>query len=205
MLLLTCALLPALHAVPASAGTILVFGDSLSAAYGLSQQQGWSSLLEKRLREEGFDYRVANASISGETTSGGAGRIEGALKAHKPDVVVLELGANDGLRGQNLEVMKRNLEAMIDASRKARAEVLLVGMRLPPNYGPSYTEKFHRTYIDLARTKKTALVPFLFEGFGEDPKFFQSDRVHPTGEAQALMLESVWKGLKPMLRSSAKR
>ena len=200
MLLLTCALLPALHVVPASAGTILVFGDSLSAAHGLSQQQGWSSLLEKRLRDEGFDYGVANASISGETTSGGAGRIEGALKAHKPDVVVLELGANDGLRGQSLEIMKRNLEAMIDASRKAKAEVLLVGMRLPPNYGPSYTEKFHRTYIDVARAKKTAIVPFLFEGFGEDPKFFQSDRVHPTGEAQALMLDAVWKGLKPLLR-----
>jgi acyl-CoA thioesterase I len=201
ILLLTCALVPALDASAAAAGgTILVFGDSLSAAYGLSQQQGWAHLLEKRLREEGFDYRVANASISGETTVGGAGRIEGALKAHKPDVVVLELGANDGLRGQSLDVMKRNLEAMIDASRKAKAEVLLVGMRLPPNYGPSYTEKFHRTYIDVAKAKKTAFVPFLFEGFGEDAKFFQADRVHPTSDAQALMLDVVWKGLKPILK-----
>jgi acyl-CoA thioesterase-1 len=200
LFVLTCALVPALTPSSASAATILVFGDSLSAAYGLAQQQGWASLLEKRLRDEGYDYRVANASISGETTTGGAGRIEGALKAHKPDVVVLELGANDGLRGQSVDVMKRNLEAMIDASRKAKAEVLLVGMRLPPNYGPAYTEKFQRAYADLARAKKTALVPFLFEGFGEDPKFFQSDRVHPTSEAQALMLDVVWKGLKPLLR-----
>ena len=200
MLLLTCALLPALHAVTASAGTILVFGDSLSAAYGLSQQQGWAHLLEKRLRDEGFDYRVANASISGETTTGGASRIEGALKAHKPDIVVLELGANDGLRGQSVDVMKRNLEEMIDAGRKAKAEVLLVGMRLPPNYGTVYTEKFQRAYADAAKAKKVAFVPFLFEGFGEDPKFFLPDRVHPTAEAQALMLDVVWKGLKPLLR-----
>lgn len=188
-----------MHAAAAQPGTILVFGDSLSAAYGLAQQQGWAHLLEKRLRDEGFDYRVANASISGETTAGGATRIEGALKAHKPAVVVLELGANDGLRGQSVDIMKRNLEAMIDASRKAKADVLLVGMRLPPNYGPSYTEKFHRTYIDIAKAKRVAFVPFLFEGFGEDPKFFQADRVHPTAEAQAMMLDTVWKGLRPML------
>jgi acyl-CoA thioesterase-1 len=200
LLLLTCALVPALTPSAAFAGTILVFGDSLSAAYGLSRQQGWASLLEQRLRDEGYDYRVANASISGETTTGGVSRIEGALKAHKPEVVVLELGANDGLRGQSVDIMKRNLEAMVDASRRAKAEVLLVGMRLPPNYGPAYTEKFQRSYADVAKTKKTALVPFLFEGFGEDPKFFQTDRVHPTSEAQALMLDVVWKGLKPLLR-----
>ena len=190
----------ATHAGHASAATILVFGDSLSAAYGLSQSAGWPSLLEKRLRDEGYDYRVANASLSGETKTGGARRIEGALKAHAPTIVVLELGANDGLRGQSIDVMKRNLEAMIDASRKAKAEVLLVGMRLPPNYGPAYVEKFHRTYSDVAKNKRTALVPFLLEGFGEDAKYFQADRVHPTAEAQALMLETVWKGLKPLLK-----
>ena len=189
----------------ASAATILVFGDSLSAAYGLAQTAGWASLLEKRLREEGYDYRVANASLSGETTTGGASRIEGALKAHKPSVVVLELGANDGLRGQSIDVMKRNLGAMIDASRKAKAEVVLVGMRLPPNYGPAYVEKFHRTYQELAQSKKTALVPFLFEGFGEDPKYFLAARVHPTAEAQALMLDTVWKGLKPLLDKSGEK
>jgi acyl-CoA thioesterase-1 len=198
--LLTCALVPALTPSVASARTILVFGDSLSAAYGLAQHLGWPALLEKRLRDEGYDYRVANASISGETTTGGASRIAGALKAHKPDIVVLELGANDGLRGQSVEVMKRNLEEMIDASRKAKAEVLLVGMRLPPNYGTAYTEKFQRAYADAAKAKKVALVPFLFEGFAEDPKFFLPDRVHPTAEAQTLMLEVVWKGLKPLLR-----
>lgn len=184
----------------ASAGTILIFGDSLSAGYGLPQERSWPSLLEKRLREERLEYRVVNASMSGETTAGGASRIEGALKTHRPRIVVLELGANDGLRGQNLDLMRRNLEAMIDASRRAKAEVLLVGMRLPPNYGTAYTEKFQRTFAELARAKKTAFVPFLFEGFGEKTRYFQSDRVHPTSEAQALMLDTVWKGLKPLLR-----
>jgi acyl-CoA thioesterase-1 len=200
LFLLFSAVVPAVAPGSAAAATILVFGDSLSAAYGLAQTAGWPSLLEKRLRDEGYDYRVANASLSGETTTGGAARIEGALKAHNPAIVVLELGANDGLRGQSVEVMKRNLEAMIDASRKAKAEVLLVGMRLPPNYGSAYVEKFHRTYADLAKSKRTGLVPFLFEGFGEDTKFFQSDRVHPTAEAQALMLDTVWRGLKPLLK-----
>ena len=192
----TFALMPAI----ASAATILVFGDSLSAGYGLSQNQGWASLLEKRLHEEGYRYRVTNASISGETTSGGATRIQGALRTHRPAIVVVELGANDGLRGQSLELMKRNLERIIDASRGAKADVLLVGMRLPPNYGMAYTEKFQQVYVELARTKKIALVPFLFDGFADNGRYFQSDRVHPTGEAQALMLDTVWKGLKPLLR-----
>ena len=184
----------------AAASTIQVFGDSLSAGYGLPQEQSWPSLLEKRLREENSRYRVANASISGETTSGGASRIEGALKTHRPEIVVIELGANDGLRGQSLELMRRNLEAMVDASRRVKAEVLLVGMRLPPNYGTAYTEKFQRTYAEIAKAKKAAFVPFLFEGFAEEARYFQSDRVHPTSEAQALMLETVWKGLKPLLK-----
>lgn len=177
-----------------------MFGDSLSAGYGLAQKQGWVDLLEKRLRDEGFNYRVANASISGETTVGGANRIAGALKAHRPDIVVLELGANDGLRGQSVDVMKRNLAAMIDASQSAKAKVLLVGMRLPPNYGMTYTEKFRQTYTDLAHAKKTTLVPFLLEGFAEDGRFFQTDRVHPTTEAQATILHTIWKELKPMLK-----
>jgi acyl-CoA thioesterase-1 len=197
---LTIAIAPAVAPACAHARTILVFGDSLSAAYGLAQTQGWASLLEKRLRDEGFDYRVANASISGETTTGGANRIEGALKAHRPDLVVIELGANDGLRGQSLEVMKRNLEKMIDASRAAKADVLLVGMRLPPNYGMAYTEKFQQTYTELARSKKTSLVPFLFEGLSDDGRFFQADRVHPTSEGQVVMLETMWKGLQPLLK-----
>ena len=152
------------------------------------------------MRDEGYGHRIANASISGETTSGGAGRIEGALKAHRPDIVVIELGANDGLRGQSLEAMRSNLGGMVDASRRAKAEVLLIGMRLPPNYGTAYTEKFQQVYADLARAKKTAFVPFLFEGFADNGTYFQSDRVHPTREAQGLMLETVWKGLRPLLR-----
>src|SRR4051812_20343592 len=187
-------------AAPACAATILVFGDSLSAGYGLPQERRWTSLLEKRLRDERYNYTVANASVSGETTTGGAARLRAALKAHQPEIVVLELGANDGLRGQDLTLMRRNLESMIDASREAKAQVLLVGMRLPPNYGTAYTEKFQQTYLDLARSKKTQLVPFLFEGFAEDAQYFQSDRVHPTSEAQAIMLDTIWKGLKPLLR-----
>jgi acyl-CoA thioesterase I len=183
----------------ASAGTILVFGDSLSAGYGLPQDKSWVHLLETRLRDERLNYTVANASVSGETSAGGVRRIPDALKQHQPDIVVIELGANDGLRGQNLDVMRQNLEAMIDASRKASAQVLLVGMRLPPNYGMSYTEKFRQAFADIARAKKTAFVPFLFEGFGEDGRYFQADRVHPTSEAQALMLDTIWTGLKPLL------
>jgi acyl-CoA thioesterase-1 len=193
---LALALAPAL----ASAATILIFGDSLSAGYGLPQERSWPTLLEARLREAKIPYRVANASISGETTAGGAARITGALETHRPQIVVLELGANDGLRGQNLDVMRRNLEKIIDASRRAKAQVLLVGMRLPPNYGMAYTGKFQQVYEDLARAKKIAFVPFLFEGFADNGVYFQSDRVHPTSEAQALMLETVWKGLKPLLR-----
>jgi acyl-CoA thioesterase I len=196
--ILSLAIAPA--AAWASTGTILVFGDSLSAGYGLAQKQGWVDLLAKRLREEGFDYRVANASISGETTTGGVSRIAGALKAHEPNIVVLELGANDGLRGQSIDVMKRNLTQMIEASQRAKAQVLLVGMRLPPNYGMAYTEKFRQIYAELSREKKTALVPFLLEGFAEDGRFFQSDRVHPTGEAQLAMLDTIWTGLKPLLK-----
>ena len=188
----------------AAAGTILVFGDSLSAAYGLPQEQGWAKLLEKRLRGEGYDYRVANASVSGETTSGGASRLENALQTHRPDIVVIELGANDGLRGQSLDLMRRNLERMIDASRRAKAQVLLVGMRLPPNYGMAYTEKFRKTYADLARSKNTAFVPFLFEGFAQNGRYFQADRLHPTSEAQDLMLDTIWKGLKPLLRKTVR-
>jgi acyl-CoA thioesterase I len=189
-----------LTASHAWAATILVFGDSLSAGYGLPQDRSWVQLLEARLRKERLEYTVANASISGETTTGGATRIAEALQKHQPDVVVIELGANDGLRGQDLNVMRRNLEAMVDSSRKAKADVLLVGMRLPPNYGTAYTEKFQQTFADVARSRKTAFVPFLFEGFGEDLRYFQADRVHPTSEAQALMLDTVWKGLQPLLK-----
>jgi acyl-CoA thioesterase-1 len=193
---LVLALAPAL----ASAATILVFGDSLSAGYGMPQERSWPTLLEARLREAKSPYRVANASVSGETTAGGAARITGALATHRPQIVVLQLGANDGLRGQDLDAMRRNLERMIDASRRAKAQVLLVGMRLPPNYGTAYTGKFQQVYADLARATKIAFVPFLFEGFADNAAYFQSDHVHPTSAAQTLMLDTVWKNLKPLLR-----
>lgn len=198
LLCLSLLLLPQGYA--ATTKTVLVYGDSLSAGYGIPQDLNWVSLLARRLREEGADYKVVNASVSGETTAGGAQRIDAALRAHRPSVVVLELGANDGLRGQPIEVMRRNLEAMIDASRRAGARVLLIGMRLPPNYGRSYTEKFHQTYLDLARKHRVPVVPFLFEGFAENRQYFQGDAVHPTAQAQPVMLETVWPALKPLLR-----
>lgn len=188
---------------PAAAGanvrTLLVYGDSLSAAYGVPREQGWVSLLARRLQEEGAPYKVVNASVSGETTAGGAQRIHGVLDTHKPAVVILELGANDGLRGQPLEAMRRNLETMIQACRRAGARVMLIGMRLPPNYGRDYTEKFHQTFLDVARRDKIPVVPFLFEGFADDRAYFQPDAVHPNGRAQPLMLRTVWPVLRPLL------
>ena len=179
--------------------TILVFGDSLSAAYGIAQARGWVALLGERLKRERADYSVVNASISGETTAGGRARLQRALARHKPAVVVLELGANDGLRGLPVEAMRQNLAAMIGDARAAGARVLLVGMKLPPNYGPEYTAAFESAFAELARRHKTALVPFLLEGFAETPDLFQADRLHPTEAAQPLMLERVWKALQPLL------
>ncbi len=193
----------ALASTSSAAATILVYGDSLSAGYGLPQEQGWVSLLARRLHAEKLDYKVANASISGETTLGGANRIEAALKSHRPAIVILQLGANDGLRGGNLDAMRVNLEKIADAGRQAGARVLLVGMRIPPNYGTSYTEKFQRAFSETAQRKKLALVPFLFEGFGDKREYFQADGIHPTAEAQPLMLDTVWKGLRPLLTRPA--
>lgn len=195
---LACAL--ALSAAAASAATLLVYGDSLSSGYGLPRDEGWVSLLARRLRSEGFDYKVANASISGETTLGGANRIEAALTQHRPAIVILALGGNDGLRGQSPDAMRANLEAMIAASRRARAQVLLVGVRLPPNYGAAYAEKFHAVFTGIARARKVALVPFLLEGFAANRELFQEDGIHPAAAAQPAMLENVWKGLRPLLR-----
>ena len=178
----------------------MVFGDSLSAAYGIAQARGWVALLAERVKREQPDYSVVNASISGETTSGGAARIARSLQQHRPAVVVLELGANDGLRGLPVEQMKKNLGTMIEQSQKAGARVVLVGMKLPPNYGPQYTQAFEAAYPELAKRYKTALVPFLLEDFAEKPDLFQSDRIHPTEAAQPLMLERVWRALRPLLK-----
>ena len=182
------------------AATIMVYGDSLSAGYGLPQGASWVDLLQKRLHDENFDYKVVNASISGETTLGGKNRIASALSANKPAIVILALGANDGLRGQDLETMRANLDAIIQASIKRNTHVLLAGMRLPPNYGAAYAEKFHGTFRDLAQRRKLPLTPFLLEGFADDRKLFQADGVHPTAQAQPLILENVWKNLRPLLK-----
>lgn len=182
-----------------AAATILVYGDSLSAGYGVPQDQSWPSLLNERLRERRLNYTVANASISGETTLGGRNRIKTTLAASKPFILILALGANDGLRGQDPTAMRANLAAIIEASRAAGSRVLLVGMRLPPNYGPAYTEKFQAVYRDLAKRYRLPLVPFLLEGFADKSEYFQADGIHPTAAAQPLVLETVWRELEPML------
>jgi len=189
-----------LGAAPAAGKTILVYGDSLSAAYGIPRDRGWVTLLDKRLAAEGYDYSVANASISGETTSGGLARIGKVLARLRPSVMILELGANDGLRGLPVTEMRNNLAAMIERAKKAGARVLLIGMRMPPNYGPDYTEAIAAAYSELARRERVALLPFLLEGFAEREDLFQGDQMHPTAAAQPLVLENVWKALRPLLK-----
>ena len=179
---------------------MLVYGDSLSAAYGIPERSGWAALLEERLKRERPDYSVANASISGETTAGGLARLGKALERHRPAVVILELGANDALRGLPLAAMKTNLSAMIVQAQKAGAKVLLVGMRVPPNYGDAYANAFARAYTELAKRHRTALLPFLLEGIGEKDELFQADRLHPTAAAQPAVLDNVWRALAPLLK-----
>lgn len=184
--------------------TILVFGDSLSAEYGLPRDTGWVKLLADRLAGEAAQYSVVNASISGETTSGGRTRLPKLLLQHRPAVVVLQLGANDGLRGLSPVSMRENLAAMIDAARGAGARVLLIGMRIPPNYGREYAERFAGVFPQLAREKGVALVPFLLEGFADNLDYFQADRIHPAERAQARMLQTVWPKLAPLLRPAGR-
>jgi acyl-CoA thioesterase I len=180
--------------------TILVFGDSLSAAYGISAQRGWVALLAARLQRERLDYSVVNASISGETTAGGLARLPRALEREKPAILILELGANDGLRGLPVAEMRGNLDAMIGLARRAGTKVLLVGMRIPPNYGPDYTRAFAGAFAELATQRSVPLVQFLLEGIAEDLDNFQPDRIHPTEAAQPALLDNVWKTLRPLLR-----
>ncbi|GAB3538640.1 arylesterase [Noviherbaspirillum agri] len=182
-----------------ASNTVLVLGDSLSAEYGLTRGSGWVPLLEKRLKDERINASIVNASISGETTGGGRVRLPALLERHQPDVVIIELGANDGLRGLPLSAAEANLRTMITESRSAKAKVLLVGMQLPPNYGKEYTEKFITLFSSLARSTGTPLVPFLLHGIADQPHMFQSDRIHPAAEAQPIMLENIWPFLKPLL------
>jgi len=195
-LLLGCLLFPA---AASAAAVILVFGDSLSAAYGIPQQAGWVSLLQQRLEQEKIHYSVVNASISGETTSGGLARLAPALQQHRPAIVILELGANDALRGLDPQAANANLAAMLKTCRERKVNVLLVGMRLPPNYGAPYTRQFEDSYRQLASQFGVRLLPFLLEGFGANRERFQADGLHPTAEAQAAVLENVWRELKPLL------
>ena len=180
--------------------TLLVYGDSLSAAYGIGQKQGWVTLLEERLRRKHFDYTVANASISGETSSGGASRIAATLAQHRPRIVILALGANDGLRGLPVTQMRDNLAAIVRAAQKAGSRVLLVGMKMPPNYGPQYTRELEQAYATLARRYKTAFVPFLLDGIAGKRDNFLDDNLHPTAQVQPLILDNVWTGLAPLLK-----
>ncbi|MFN9525093.1 MAG: arylesterase [Pseudomonadaceae bacterium] len=188
-----------LWAQGAVAGTLLVVGDSISAAFGLDSRQGWVALLEKRLSEEGFEHSVVNASISGDTSAGGAARLSALLAEHKPELVIIELGGNDGLRGQPPAQLQQNLASMVERSQQAGAKVLILGMRLPPNYGARYTTAFAEVFSKVAEESGSALVPFVLEGIGGVPSMMQPDGIHPTAEAQPVLLDNVWPTLKPLL------
>lgn len=188
-----------------AAPTILVYGDSLSAAYGIPRDQGWVELLQRRLNEKGYSHRVANASVSGETTSGGLSRFDATLAEARPNLVILELGANDGLRGLPLPDMKHNLNAMITAAQKKQARVMLLGMRIPPNYGQTYTRDFANTFHQLAKDHQLPLVEFFLNGVAGKRDMVLDDGLHPTAAAQERILDNVWEVLQPMLGKPVNR
>ncbi|GAB2444202.1 arylesterase [Cupriavidus yeoncheonensis] len=194
----------AADAAAKAAPAVLVLGDSLSAEYGIARGTGWVSLLQQRLQKERLDYSVVNASISGETTIGGKTRLPDLLARHRPAVVIVELGANDALRGLSLQVTESNLRTIVGGAQKAGASVLLVGMRIPPNYGQDYTEKFFALYPRLAREFKAPLVPFFLDKVISRQDWFQPDRIHPTADAQPALLDTVWPQLKPLLKAGGK-
>jgi acyl-CoA thioesterase-1 len=197
LLILWAAAVPAYAETPA----ILVFGDSISAGYGLPRvERGWVALLQTKLKSEGYGYEVVNASVSGETTAGGLARLPRALNLHRPAVVILELGGNDGLRALPIDPMRANLSRMIDLAKGAGAKVLLLGMRIPPNYGPQYTEQFRAVYADLGREKHVPVVPFFLSSVALHADLMQADGVHPDEAAQPLLLAAVWPALDPLLK-----
>jgi acyl-CoA thioesterase I len=198
-LLALLVLIVASAAAHAEAPVILVFGDSISAGYGLAPEQGWVELLKTRLKSQDYGYQVVNASISGETTAGGLARLPRALELHHPNIVILELGGNDGLRALPIAQMRANLARMIDLSATAGAKVLLLGMRMPPNYGPDYTKQFAMVFSDLAASKKTAFVPFLLTNIALLPGLLQADDIHPNALGQPILVDNVWPALKPLL------
>lgn len=188
--------------VPHSASkTVLVLGDSLSAEYGLQRGQGWVALLEKRLGKDHIDAQLINASISGETTIGGKSRLAALLQKNHPNIVVLELGANDGLRGLPIAETSKNLREIIATARKIKARVLLIGMQLPPNYGTDYTRRFAALFPTIAKETHASLVPFMLDGVVMQPQLFQSDRLHPTAAAQPIILDTIWPQLQPLINS----
>ena len=189
----------ALSSAAHAASTILVFGDSLSAGYGIRQDLAWPALLAKRLQERQLDYNVINASISGETTSGGRSRLNAALSKYTPSIVIIALGSNDGLRGLPIATMQDILNAMTESAQKKNTKVLIVGQRLPPNYG-SYAAQFENAFSDVAKQQNAALVAFLLEGIAIEPKLFQADNLHPTAEAQPHLLDNIWRELEPLLK-----
>jgi acyl-CoA thioesterase I len=195
-------LMVATASAQAEAPVILVFGDSISAGYGLAHvEQGWVELLKTRLNAQGYGYQVVNASVSGETTAGGLARLPRALELHHPKIVVLELGGNDGLRALPIAQMRSNLTQMVDLASAAGAKVLLLGMRMPPNYGPQYTEQFSMVFSDLAREKKLPLVPFLLTDIALSPTLLQVDDIHPNAAGQPILVENVWPTLKSLLKN----
>lgn len=182
------------------APVLLVFGDSLSAGYRMNEEEGWVALLAARLAGEGVNVRVVNASVSGETTDGGLARLPAALDTHKPAIVILELGGNDGLRGLPVANIKQNLMQMVALSQAAGARVILAGIQIPPNYGPRYTGPFTSQYQEIAADMKLSLIPFLIDGIPQQPELMQDDGIHPRAEAQGLVLENVWPVLAPVLK-----
>lgn len=193
------ALLSIAEAAPARPA-ILVVGDSLSAAYGIAVEEGWVALLERRLREEGYEHAVVNASVSGDTSRGALARLPRLLDTHAPAVVIIEIGGNDGLRGLPVTELRTNLSRMIEAAQGTGARVLLLGMRIPPNYGPRYTQEFADTYATLAERYDAALVPFILDDVALDEKLMQDDGIHPRADAQPLIMERVWERLAPLLK-----
>ena len=182
----------------------MVFGDSLSAAYNLSVEQGWVHILARRIESARLPWKIVNASVTGETTGGGLSRLPEDLRRHQPSIVVIELGANDALRGLPIAGMRNNLGEMMRLTKQARAESVLVGMKIPPNYGIDYAAQFDAMYGKLASQANAPLVPFLLAGIADKPELFQADQLHPTAAAQAQIAENVWKTLEPLLRKKAK-
>jgi acyl-CoA thioesterase I len=199
LLLLACTALAIPGLAQGLAPVLLVVGDSISAGYGLARGEGWVDLLATRLAREGYRERVVNASISGDTTAGGRARLPALLREHHPSIVVIELGGNDALRGGNLDATRANLDAMVKDVLAARAKPLLLGMKVPPNYGTAYARRFDALYGDVAKANKVPLVAYVFEGFGDDLTQFQEDRIHPKAAAESRILDNVWPALAALL------